>query len=174
MPDYVLSSQEIAIGDKIERDLELEGDARRLLGADRHLQALFDRYRMELSRSREFMLDTGVVGCCTECARSTGFSGCCGRGIENWYDEILILVNLLMGVRVPSERHNRSGCLFLGPYGCTLKARYHFCVNYLCDTLKERLSDREAVDLGRQAGRELSLCLEIEQSLRKGLYGKFC
>jgi hypothetical protein len=52
------------------------------------------------------MVSSGVVRECTDCALSDGGS-CCGAGMENKYDEVLLLINLLLGRALcsqPSEK----------------------------------------------------------------------
>jgi hypothetical protein len=48
------------------------------------------------------MISTGVVRECTDCALTDGGS-CCGAGMENRYDEVLLLINLLLGKALCSQ-----------------------------------------------------------------------
>ena len=60
--------------------------------------------------------------------------------MEDHYDGVLLLINLLLGVSIERERRDEQSCPFLGSTGCRLAARDHVCVNYLCLKIRDRLS----------------------------------
>ncbi len=115
------------------------------------------------------MEELGLVTQCAVCATRVQGGGCCGAGIEDWYDEFVLLLNLLLGREIPKERPGEKDCLFLGPKGCRLLARHNFCVNYLCSRIPDLLSSEQLSELKAQSGRELFLCWELELILRNRL-----
>ncbi|MDL1969819.1 MAG: hypothetical protein LWW94_02380 [Candidatus Desulfofervidaceae bacterium] len=67
---------------------------------------------------------------CKQCALSG--ESCCRKGIENKYNGVILLINKLLGVKLPARRLYPDGCYFLGPERCILVAREIICVDYLC------------------------------------------
>ena len=167
MPDHVTFTKKIPIFEKIRRAYEMNSLVQEASEKHAQLNQLLDLYREELKKSRDLMLQLEVSSCCASCATRTDGSGCCGNGIEDWYDEVLLLINLLLGCDIPQERIRDNACLFLGNEGCSLLARYHFCVNYLCGHITKKLSPQQLRILQAQYGRELSTAWEIERTIRK-------
>ena len=131
---------------------------------DPHVADLLEQYRDAIEQTQQEMKQGGVVQTCTVCAvEETG--GCCFNGVEDWYDTMLLFINLLMGVRFPQSRGISDGCLFVGEKGCGLIARYHFCINYLCPKLKDRLSSPRRKKLMAVAGREIHCGIELENAI---------
>jgi hypothetical protein len=162
-------SSELSIEEKIALAGCLWKEHGRGLAADSEIDRLLGLYRNEISRSYELMERLGVVTECAMCATQVPGGGCCGAGIEDWYDEFVLLLNLLLGRKIPTERLGEKDCMFLGPAGCQLFARHHFCVNYLCPRITDLLSPAELSDLRAQSGKELFLCWELERILRTRL-----
>jgi hypothetical protein len=136
------------------------------LAADDEINRLLGVYRKEILRTYELMKTLKVVNECTVCATRVAGGGCCGAGIEDWYDELILLLNLLLGKQIPTQRLNQNDCFFLGHNGCQLFARHHFCVNYLCPRIIDLLSQSELSALRAQSGKELFRCWELERLLR--------
>jgi hypothetical protein len=113
-----------------------------------------ERLRACIEASREVMAETGVVDQCRRCEEVEGGS-CCGSGIENRYTEVLLLINLLLGVPLREGSERPKSCYFLGETGCSLLARHVLCVNYLCAGLRERLAPAQLSRLQDAAGEEL-------------------
>lgn len=134
---------------------------------DQDLKILLTQYRDAIDVSSMVMKDFKLDIICKECALSVQGGGCCGKTIDEWYDYYLILINLLIGVTLPERRLDPEGCFFLGPEGCTLKARYHFCVNYLCYRITDRYKPEKIQRLTTQSGEELYLSWLIEIRLRE-------
>jgi len=111
------------------------------------------------------MVRTGIVESCTGCA-SKKKGSCCFQGVEEWYDHILLLINLLMGAELPRDREAPGHCLFVGEKGCKLIARYSFCINYLCPDLKKSLGKPYTEEIMSIVGEELVVGLEVEQAVR--------
>jgi hypothetical protein len=132
---------------------------------DPRLREYLNRYRFAIENTHGAMREFGLARMCTVCAGSR-FGSCCFRGVEEWYDHIILLINLLFGVEVPEEVEIPGGCLFLGPAGCKFLARNSFCVNYLCPTVKPLLKMSKVKELGVIAGKELSRGWELEKEIR--------
>lgn len=139
--------------------------------ADRELTRHLEDYDREIRSTRRLMGMLGTFSDCSDCAARTP-GGCCGAGIEDWYEIPLLLANLLLGYKIPRVRIHDSCCLFLGENGCRLHARHDICVNYLCDRIKKRLSPPDLQGLMTQAGRELFAGWQMERRLRQLLKGR--
>ena len=169
MPDFSLYSNEISIEEKIALTKYLWEKHGKDLAADSEIDRLLGLYRKEISKSYELMERFGVVTECAMCATEVPGGGCCGAGIEDWYDEFVLLLNLLLKRKIPTERLGEKDCLFLGPTGCQLFARHHFCINYLCSRITDLLSPAELTALSAQSGKEIFLCWQLERLLRTRL-----
>ncbi len=157
-----------SIQDKIRRARLLEqrwGDAVR---ADANVQRLMARLEANLAASFQAMIETGIVQACTRCDEEEGGS-CCGAGIENRYSEMLLLLNLLLGVDLPSERRLDNSCFFLGERGCNLKVREVLCVNYLCQSIQKSLMPHHRDQLQKAVGEELETVFLLQEAARRVL-----
>nr|HDN00208.1 hypothetical protein [Deltaproteobacteria bacterium] len=169
MPVFTLYSRETSIEEKIDLAKYLWKKYGKDLVLDSEIGRLLALYRNEILKSYKLMEIFGLVNECAICATEIPGGGCCGAGIEDWYDEFILLLNLLLKTKIPTERLGIKDCLFLGPRGCQLFARHHFCVNYLCSQITGVLSPTQLSDLRSQSGKELFLCWELELILRKRL-----
>jgi len=131
---------------------------------------LLNQYRNSIVKSNKIMRELGVIEICKNCSQNTPGGSCCGKGIEDWYDECLLLTNLLLGVKLNDKRIYPDGCLFLGPKGCTLLARHDFCINYLCFRIKDALTTLQLQTLTSTYGYEIYLYIEIEKILKQLFY----
>jgi hypothetical protein len=133
-------------------------EQRRLHGARLREDELVDRLLAELragvAASREAMISAGLVEDCRTCEEQEGGS-CCGRGMEDHYDGVLLLINLLLGAVIEAQWRDEESCVFLGSAGCRLPARDHICVNYLCTKVGERISPPALAEMRKRQGREL-------------------
>ncbi len=116
--------------------------------------------------SRKLMRALGVNELCRECDQEEGGS-CCGAGIENRYDAILLFSNLLAHVHLPESRFNGKSCYFLGPTGCVLKIRHTLCVNFLCHKIEDELSIEELVRLQTVLGEEIDSTFLLYEAVKK-------
>jgi len=89
---------------------------------------------------------------------------CCFEGVEDWYDPVLLLINLLLDVPLPSEREIPKACFFVGQSGCKLHGRYAFCVNFLCPKISAELKNGR---LHSATGEELLCGWELEKEIRR-------
>ena len=108
------------------------------------------------------MAEGGVLKACSQCAQGPAGS-CCFEGVEDWYDPVLLLINLLLDAPLPSQREIPKACFFVGQGGCKLRGRYAFCVNFLCPKLN---AGREDGELLRATGEELLCGWELEKAIR--------
>ena len=129
---------------------------------------LFVEYGNAITKTQEVMEQMGLFEGCTACARE-GLGSCCFQGVEEWYDHILLFMNLVLSRQIPEVREVPGGCLFVGSRGCKLIARHAFCVNYLCPTLKDLIKTPRMGRLLSVSGDELLHGWELEKSIREWL-----
>ncbi|MEW6519445.1 MAG: hypothetical protein AB1461_08535 [Thermodesulfobacteriota bacterium] len=89
-----------------------------------HLEALSLALQGQMACMTMFSL-------CRACAEKAG-GGCCSAYMANETDALLLLLNMLLGVEVTSQRNDSFECCYLGPQGCTLRVKPIFCLNYNC------------------------------------------
>jgi len=140
-----------------------------LLG-NRRTAHLLTKLREAVHASHAGMLEAGVLSICRACDQKEGGS-CCGAGLENRYNGILLLINLLLGVEIPKRRSDSSSCFFLTPAGCALAARHVICVNFLCSKVMDRIDPEELIALREKEGIELELVFALQERIRKTLKG---
>ncbi|HID42508.1 MAG TPA: hypothetical protein EYP30_01825 [Archaeoglobaceae archaeon] len=116
-----------------------------------------------------FMKKLGTIDMCAKCANEDG--GCCNERIDNFFDRKTLLINLLLGVRLPHERETRRGCFFQGKKGCKLKVREIICVDTYCDEILEKVDEDEMHKLQVVAGRELLTVFELQERISVILNG---
>ena len=133
------------------------------LREDEKVRELLKGYRKAVSRTHDAMAEEGVLKACAQCAQGPSGS-CCFEGVEDWYDSVLLLINLLLDVPLPSQREIPKACFFVGQDGCKLRGRYAFCVNFLCPTLD---AETENGKLPRTTGDELLCGWELEKEIRR-------
>jgi hypothetical protein len=133
---------------------------------DIQMSDLLDRYREAIQASHEEMSKAGVVKECRDCEEREGGS-CCGIGLENRYSGILLLINLLLDVKIPTKRQDTSSCFFLGERGCRLLARHVICVNYLCKKITEHIDPKKIAALREKEGVELEHLFFLQERIRK-------
>jgi len=134
-----------------------------ILREDRTVQELLENYRKAIAATCQAMAEEGVLNACAQCAQSPSGS-CCFQGVEDWYDAVLLLINLLLDVPLPSGREIPEACFFVGENGCKLRGRYAFCVNFLCPKLTEAT---KSAKLLRSTGEELLCGWELEKEIRR-------
>ncbi|NLI34576.1 MAG: hypothetical protein GX422_17610 [Deltaproteobacteria bacterium] len=147
--------------------LIFEKHGNRLL-TDHDISRLLKKYRDAIGRTAELMRQMGVHRQCSRCA-SEGPGGCCFPGIEEGYDHILLLINLLMGCSPPDVQEVAGSCTFVGPHGCKLLARYYYCVHFLCPGLHDVLEPLSVKILLRTVGEELQAGWETERAIHAWL-----
>lgn len=133
------------------------------LREDRKVSELLEKYREAIARTYETMAEGGVLKACSECAQGPAGS-CCFEGVEDWYDPLLLLINLLLDVPLPTEPEIPNACFFLGQDGCKLRGRYAFCVNFLCPKLSAGIKNGKLL---ATTGEELLCGWELEKEVRR-------
>jgi len=164
----VVGTGSLTIQEKIARARDLLDVWGVELGAQVWVSDSLERLRACIEASRQLMADMGVVDECRRCEEVEGGS-CCGSGIENRYNEVLLLINLLLGVSLPEGAKRPKSCYFLGEMGCTLLARHVLCVNYLCARLRERLTPAQLSCLQDASGEELETKFRFHETIKRFL-----
>ena len=139
----------------------------RLFG-DERIGDLLTKLKKAIRSSHREMAEAGVVNECRGCEEREGGS-CCGAGLENKYGGSLLLINLLLDVKIPKERHDPSSCFFLDNTGCLLLARHTICVNYLCKKITDRVDPKKIVALREKEGVELQALFFLDEQIKKRL-----
>ncbi len=132
------------------------------------VKSLLSTYQKSIKNNWKVMEDTGVVAECTKCALQDGGS-CCGSGIENKFDVVNLLVNLLLGTKLPSEPWDPTGCWFLGEKGCTIIARHVICVNFMCRRLYDALSPEKVKAVQEAMQQETENAFMLEEYIKAWL-----
>ncbi len=135
------------------------------LSGDDEGRRLLAAYRHAIEATGLAMRQTGMIDACAVCGRGPS-GGCCFEGVEQWYEEVSLLINLLLGARLPVRRRTPGRCHFLGADGCTLPARHSFCINYLCSGLNASMSEDQQRSFLSTAGAEILAGWELERHLR--------
>ncbi len=156
----------VSMQENIERAHSLYSSCGRSLKQDPSIRALLHRLQRYIDDSKNTMCALGVVAECKHCEEQEGGS-CCGAGIENRYDEVLLLINLLLGGSLQIQGHSGNSCSFLGEHGCTLMARHVLCVNYICDRLQKKLTRDELIGLQNCSGKELDTLFILHDAIKK-------
>ena len=115
--------------------------------------------------SRREMALTGIVEVCRRCDREEGGS-CCGAGLENRYDGWLLLINLLLGVKLPKTRQQDNSCFLLGKNGCLLMARHVICINYLCKRIADLIDPHVIMELREKESEEVNTLFMLHENIK--------
>ena len=107
----------------------------------------------------------GMTEICIDCGKSGRV--CCGSAIEFKYSDELLLINLILGLNFPTQSQIPDMCFFLSPSGCCLIARDAFCINFICDKIKEKITVDKMKRLRELEGVHLNLQFQIEQRLKR-------
>jgi hypothetical protein len=156
------------IEDRIVRAERLYSAFGNALLKDARIRKLLSKLDSAIKATREYMLEIGVVDVCRECALQGNV--CCKKWVENEYDEVILLINRLMGVNLPKKRFKPDCCFFLSPNGCVLKAREVICVEFLCEKILKRIGNKE-IQLRAIAGEELETLFILQEIVKKAIEG---
>ncbi len=160
----------MAASDSITKKISISLGLKQAIGLffeEQNLSSLLPELKLQANRSKELMQAIGLTSVCIRCAEVNQGSGCCSRAIEQWYEIPTLILNLLLGCTLPKRHRDPSTCIFLGETGCTLLVRYHFCVNYLCEHIKNEIPPKDLERLRRQYGRELYISWKLEKEIWK-------
>jgi hypothetical protein len=137
----------------------------KLLG-DSEVSSLLKGLLPAIRDSHSKMAELGIGDLCKACEKWEGGS-CCGAGLENHFSGTLVLINLLLGVKIPARNMDPASCLFLSTNGCQLLARHVICVNYLCDKIAACVPALEITRLRQLEGVELDLLFVLHERLKR-------
>ena len=160
-----------AIQEKIDHAHHLYQVCGHSLMQDASIHAFLRKLRDCIENTNQTMLSLGVVAECRNCEEKEGGS-CCGAGIENKYDAVLLLINLLLGGSPHNHEPVGNSCYFLGKNGCKLTARHVLCVNYICEKLQKKLTREQLIGLQTCAGEELDTLFFLHEAIKKRLRAK--
>ena len=132
---------------------------------DKKTEKLLEEFRVASTEGLKEMIEIGFFDECRKCDEEEGGS-CCGAGIENRYSGSLLLINLLLGVKLPSEASDTKSCFFLGPRGCSLQARHVICVNYICRKITNRIPAHMINRLREKEGTELDILFILNEHIK--------
>ena len=135
-----------------------------LLKEKRLVNLLVDLKAAVVASRREMAL-TGIVEVCRRCDQEEGGS-CCGAGLENRYDGWLLLINLLLGVKLPKTREQANSCFLLGKNGCLLMARHVICINYLCKKITALIDPRVIMKLREKESEEVNTLFVLHERIK--------
>ncbi|MCD6261564.1 MAG: hypothetical protein J7J52_00885 [Deltaproteobacteria bacterium] len=136
----------------------------RTFSEDKRISELTDRLKKAISLSRERMCVSGIVDICRKCEYEEGGS-CCGKGIENRYDRWLLIINLILGIKLPHVREIDNSCFFLGRTGCRLAARHVICINYVCEKIERHVPSACLNSLKEAEGEEIETLFFLHERL---------
>ena len=164
--------EEIPIEGPIEAKIAWAEDRcqeiRDLLFRDNGIVEHLGRLREAIDASHTVMAEAGLVDECKNCEEREGGS-CCGAGLENKYNGVLLLLNRLLGVELPKQRYDPLSCLFLGQNGCLLLARHVICVNYICKKISDRIDPSRIAALREKEGVELERLFLLHERIKEKL-----
>jgi len=148
---------------KIEWAENVYSEYGRLILEDSEVQSLLTTIRNSIEDTNSLMRELGTLDLCAECAKEDG--GCCNERIDDFFDRRTLLINLLLGVKLPHEREILKGCFFQGKNGCKLKAREIICVDTYCDEILMRVEEDKMHNLQKVAGRELLAVFQLQERI---------
>jgi hypothetical protein len=166
------SSTLTAIQEKIEHAHMLYSGCGDSLRQNPSIRTLLNKLQKCIDNTNQRMLILDVVAECKRCEEEEGGS-CCGVGIENKYDAVLLLINLLLGGSLGNGEPSGNSCYFLGEYGCLLTARHVLCVNYICKKLQKKLTRDELIEVQTCAGEELDTLFILHEAIKKRMRIQF-
>jgi len=133
---------------------------------DHRIRTLLDTLQRAVEASRKAIQEVGIDALCRQCEVVEGGS-CCGAGIEDRYDPVLLAINLLLGGTLPEVRNCAKGCFFLREIGCSLVIRHVLCVNYLCLKIQKALPLEALIRVQTATGTELDTAFLLQEAIKK-------
>jgi hypothetical protein len=157
----------LSIHDKVHLAQTLHRTFGEQLRRDPSLASLLGEMQERVRCSWGTMVELGICAACAHCDEIEPEGSCCSRGLENKFDSILLLINLLLEVDLPLERMRDDSCRFLGPKGCVLKARTVLCIDYLCPGLEKELGIESLVKMQEVAGEEIRTAFLLTERVKR-------
>jgi hypothetical protein len=154
---YIGISSDSRIEEKISwADTCFKNNEKALLG-NKKIKQLIEEFLKASSESFKRMIEIGLVDECRECEE------------ENRYSGTLLLINRLLGVKLPARAPDTKSCFFLGLKGCSLKARHVICVNYICKKITDRIPGHALNSLREKEGKELDTLFILNEKVKSVL-----
>ena len=144
--------------DKAKKNFRLYG--KRML-ENKEISIHLKEYRKAIEDTWRIMGFYGITETCSKCAEKEP-GCCCFQGVETWYSDIQFLTNMLMGVNIPEAPMFDKSCLFVGENGCRLLCRNAFCINFLCDKIKNNISRTDIGKLNHASAKEIDCGIRLE------------
>ena len=132
---------------------------------DKKCASMLEELKAAIEDSWKLMEELGVVDICSACADEK-IGGCCHFGIETCYTNMIILMNLLLGLKIPEQRKLENNCLFVDEHGCLLKARFKTCIHHLCPEILNSLSEYDLFRLRVITNYEIKVGIQTESAIR--------
>lgn len=153
----------------IQRKIELAKSKWKLLLSEEKilnkLYPLLEELKVSINNSNRMRFEIGMTKICADCG--THNNSCCGSEIELKYSCELLIINLLYGIDLNFEPELKGMCYFLKKDGCILFARDVFCINFVCNDIREKISALDLKNLRELEGKCLNIQFEIEEFLKK-------
>jgi len=128
------------------------------------IKGLIEELKRYIEDRKEKMRSCGMIDICRVCEEKEGGS-CCGKGIEERYDQFMILLNMLLGCNIPKRRYKEDSCLFLGRNGCILPAPHVLCINYVCKKIENGISKDDLSNLREIEGNMILAIFKLHEEL---------
>ena len=125
-----------------------------------------------LSRALQLQMGSmSMFSLCGACAEKPG-GGCCSAYMANETDALLLLLNMLLGVEVTSQRDDAVECCFLGQEGCILTVKPIFCLNYNCSHILTGNETLVLKNLEKAASAVLLAQTAVEKMLLERIFSR--
>jgi len=138
------------------------------LKEDPEIAPLLPLYKKAVEASNKAMEEAGTFKECFVCTVEEG-KGCCKIGLENECTVLILLLNLLLGVKFPKEREVPGRCFFVGPLGCKILARPMLCRDYFCLRHYKKVPEEVMAHITQVLHEELMLLHQITRLIRHRL-----
>ena len=163
--DYTEVTVESPIDKKIRWACDCFNRYKNTFLSDKKTEQLLKKFHEASGECLNEMIRIGLVDECRRCEKEEGGS-CCGAGIENRYSGTLLLINLLLGGKLPEKAYDSGSCFFLGPEGCSLFARHVICVNYICNKITDKISLQLISSLREKEGAALEILFILNERIK--------
>ncbi len=150
--------------DKIVAAEQLYAECGAWLRQDPRVAQALEELDRRLNAVGTAMTEAGFDEMCSACgAKIPG--GCCDAVIAEESDGMLLLINLLIGMRLQSHARYPGCCVFVGPRGCTLRAKPMICWNYNCRWIHQKLPRAGIDKVEDLVGLALQQFVDTEQAI---------
>ena len=133
---------------------------------DSYVRGVIKELKEKIAERRDLMIRSGMSDICRRCEKEEGGS-CCGRGIEEKFDEALLFINAILGCDIPEFREEERSCLFLGKDGCKLLVPHVICINYICEKIERGVRKEDLSKLREIEGDFINLTFKLHEYIVK-------